>query len=396
MLTGLLATSLLLAPGEIAVHVEGEGYLRFLREGRAVYARQAALVVEKGELREKSGPGFLPPIRVPAGHTVSIGEDGTVTLGPGHAAAGRLYLARFAPATAFEPSGAFVIARDRADLGYPAQAGYGKISTKTDAAPPKVELRRTQMGTPKPVETQPAPSPSRTVGNLTIAILAAVEVEGPKFSLGDIAKISGPAEDVARLNALDLGNAPVHGVPMLYTRERILAKATLLGFDRKALSLEMPPMVEITRKGQTVTVDKLVEVARRAVEEKLGMKGEMSPDDRIVDFRVPLGKLEIASEGVNLAGGVATVSLGIRIDGRRFTGRTLRLSGPALEVAVAMGSAVTVRFVSNGLMVEMPGKARTAGAIGQTIDVTVTIPETRETTTHQATIVRAGVVEVKL
>jgi flagella basal body P-ring formation protein FlgA len=73
----------------------------------------------------------------------------------------------------------------------------------------------------------------------------------------------------------------------------------------------------------------------------------------------------------------------------------VRLSGPSLEPAVAPGGQVTVRFVSNGLSVELPGRAKSAGAIGQIIDVAVTIPETRETTTHQGTVIAAGIVEVR-
>lgn len=401
MITGLFATALTFAPGALTVRVEGEGYLRFLREGRAVFARQADLVVEKGELREKSGPGFLPPIRVGSAAEVSIAPDGTVTARPNHTFAGRLYLARFTAGAAFEPSGAFVLARDRAELGYPQQPGFGAISCGGGRVEkPMSSVTNPPVREPVRVVRDPAPeshppAKSSAAGTVTIRVPATVEVEGAQITLGDIAQIQGAEADVARLKALDLGNAPMHGIPMRYARERLFGKVTYLGFDRRAVELDMPPTVEIRRKGQTVTADQIVAAAKKAVEEKLGLSGDLSPMDPVGEIQGPIGDLEIVAENVRQSDGVATVQIAVRIDGKRFFGRAIRLTGSCLETAVALGAPVSVRFVSNGLIVEMPGKAKSAGAIGQTIEVAVTLPENRETTLHQGTIVAAGVVEVR-
>jgi flagella basal body P-ring formation protein FlgA len=99
---------------------------------------------------------------------------------------------------------------------------------------------------------------------------------------------------------------------------------------------------------------------------------------------------------VSTSNGMATVTLGIRVDNRRILGRTIRLTGVALEPAVQAGGSVTVRFVSNGVVVEIAGRVRSSAAIGQTVEVTVNSGEGSGQSTHQGTVIAPGKVEVKL
>lgn len=62
----------------LQIRVDGEGYLRFARDGRAVYAPEASLVIRNGQLVHEQGFGFLPPIAVPDRASVTIELDGTV------------------------------------------------------------------------------------------------------------------------------------------------------------------------------------------------------------------------------------------------------------------------------------------------------------------------------
>lgn len=373
------------------VRVEGFGHFRFEREGRAVYAKSAVLVADRGEIRAASGESLMPPIRVSAMvDGIEVREDGTIVVqtASGTATLGRVMLAGVPDNAALEPIGAFVISRERPSLGFATQAGFGKVVMAVKPTGPAVP--------PKVVAVAPKLEPSQTpkaAGAITITIPATVTLEGPRITLGEISQITGG--DVDALRSLDLGNAPLHGIPMPYSRERIQARLLASGIDRRALVLQMGAAVEIRRKAQTIEGATLVERAKKAVFEKTGLQGELSADGRTTDIEAPMGEAEIVVENVAVTAGSASVTLSIRIDGKRFVGRTVKLSGPMLETAVQSGETVQVRFVAAGITVEMAGRARSSGFVGQTIQVLVTLPETRETTTHEAVIKAPGIVEVR-
>lgn len=389
MVLGLLTTVLTFAPVDLSVRVEGEGYLRLIRDGRAVYAKEATFAALSGKLSARGGALTLPTIALPSGDSaITIGEDGTVKFAS--ATVGRLMLAKFGENSYLVPVNGFLIARDRPILGFAGTEGFGQIAIVKRA--PNDERRndgvaRSILGPSNLSQNSKSPKLESR-----IAIPAEATIEGTRITLGEIARIEGPES----LKDLDLGNAPVHGVPMLYSRERILSRLAAQGYDRRNLVLDMPATVRIRRASQTVTPDQLIDRARAAILEKIGLEGELATDDRPAEIEAPKGELTISVESVTLGRGVASATLGIRVDGKRFVGRTLRFSGALLEPAVDAGSSVNVRFVSNGIVVELAGRSRNAGVIGQSIDVTVTNPETRETTTHSAVIVGRGRVEVRL
>lgn len=373
-----------------SVRVEGLGHFRFEREGRAVYAKSATLVSERGEIRASSGESLMPPIRVTAKvEGIELREDGTVVVqtASGTATLGRVMLAGFPESTALEPAGAFLVSRERASLGFATQGGFGKVVM---AVKPAVSAPTPRIA---PLVPKPEKGEAKTAGAVTVKIPAAVTLEGARITLGEIAQISGGDEE--KLKSLDLGNAPLHGIPMQYSRERIQARLLASGIDRRALSLQMAATVEIRRRAQMIEGATLVERAKKAVFEKIGFEGELNADGRTADLEAPLGEAEIVVENVAIAAGSASVSLSIRIDGKRFIGRMVKLSGPMLETAVQSGETVQVRFVAAGITVEMSGRARSSGFVGQTIQVLVTLPETRETTTHEAVIKAPGIVEVR-
>jgi hypothetical protein len=379
LFSSLVLATVAFASADFSIRVEGEGYLRFLQDGRAVYAKSATLTVSNGELQEKSGAALLPPIRISASQA-TIDEAGWIVVGSSKIA--RIILAKFP--SGLESSGSFLIARDRPQLGYAGSEGFGKILARDQGT----------EGSKEKVEKPSIPSaltPQRP-NAFRIAVPSTATVANAKFTFGEIAEVSGPEAD--RIKSIDLGNSPMHGVPLIYTRDRILAKIALLGIDRKAIDLSMGNAIEIRRQGQVITPEQLLARARQAVEEKAGLKGELNTTDRLVEIHVPTGALELTAESVSLGNGTATVTVGVRVDGKRFLGRTIRLSGSMLQPAILAGASVTVRFVSNGLIVELAGRAKSGGAIGQTIEVSVTA-EGVGTTTHQATIKSSGIVEVQ-
>ena len=371
------------------IRIEGEGYLRFVRDGRAVYAKSATLAIINGELKEKSGVSFLPSIQVSQNAVdFRISEDGWVFVrsAKGESRAARLLIARFANSLSETSDGLFV-ARERATLGFAGEDGFGKIISKNESALSNLKSQISNS------DNRNASTPQRlNAGQTRIVLPTIATVNGPKFTLGEVAEIQGQRAELAKV--LDLGTAPVHGVPMLYSRERIFARLTAIGLERAELS--MGATVEIRRAGQTVKRDQLIDRAKQAVEAKLGLIGDLTCDDKLADIHVPNGALEIAAEVVSTLNGAASVTLGIRVDGKRMIGRTLRLSGAILEPAVQAGGSVTVRFVSNGVVIEIAGRVRNTAAIGQTVEVTVSAGPGSSQSTHQGTVIAPGRVEVKL
>src|SRR5271154_7165920 len=90
-----LAFSVYTALTPVKVHVDGTGYMRFIRDGRVVYAKIATFVNIDGELGSE-GAKLLPGITIPAGtETIKIDLQGNVEAGPNHL--GRLVIAVFPP-----------------------------------------------------------------------------------------------------------------------------------------------------------------------------------------------------------------------------------------------------------------------------------------------------------
>jgi len=276
------------------IRIDGEGYLRFVRDGRAIYAKTADLSIQNGELKEKSGVSFLPPIQISQNAVdFRIAEDGWVFFrsSKGEARTARLLIARFSSALT-ETENTFFVARDRAALGFATEDGFGKIVSKTEERKTinenQISNLKSQISNSNNQNALTFQRPNART--LRISLPATATVEGPRFMLGEVAQCSGQGTELAK--TLDLGTAPVHGVPMLYSRERILARLTAIGLEKA--ELEMGPTIEIRRAGQMITPDQLIERARAAVEAKLGLKGELICSDKLATLTVPNGALEIA------------------------------------------------------------------------------------------------------
>src|SRR5580698_6886080 len=88
-----LAFSVYTALTPVKVHVDGAGYMRFIRDGRVVFAKAATFVSIEGQLGSE-GATVLPPISVPEGiQTLKVDLQGNVDAGSSHL--GRLVLAIF-------------------------------------------------------------------------------------------------------------------------------------------------------------------------------------------------------------------------------------------------------------------------------------------------------------
>ena len=115
-----------------AVRVDGEGFLRFVRDGRVVYAKEAELVARDGRLCHRLGPAVIPSITV--GSTFEIDLEGNVR--SGGVVVGRLVLATFAvPVSKIEEG--FLVSPERPKLGNPGEGVIGVVrSTRTAISGP--------------------------------------------------------------------------------------------------------------------------------------------------------------------------------------------------------------------------------------------------------------------
>lgn len=334
MLT-LVASLLCLAGPNLNVRVDGPGYLRFVREGRIVYATHAALVVTGGLLTDEHGMPITPAIRIPATtHALTVDLDGTI-----HAdskTVGRLVLATFEGP--LRPDGAVLVSTSRAKLVNPGDglAGVVRIAgapTILAAAPPT---------------------------GIVIHVHGLTEVESADVKLGDIADISGSP---ALANEVFAPTPPI-GIDLPVSQFRLKAICKKLGIEAE---LQIPAGAVIRRKCQEIPDAQFVVAAQKACAAEanglpLVATGEQPP------FKAPLGQVELRSEAVTHSGVNFVATIGVYVDGKRVNSRVISLK-PDASAQIKAGAQVKVLMRSAGLSVEIPARARSGGVVGQTITV---------------------------
>lgn len=360
MVAVFLCAIALAPPVSLTVRVDGEGYLRFVREGRIVYARAARLVVANGSLVHEQGLPLCPSVRVPVTATgLEVNLQGEVFgVSPGRTRITRLVLARFEGPVVQE--GPFATSARRASLGSPGEDTFGVIRTDRNGSPAQR-------------------SPSGGV----IAIRPLSEVDGGTVKLGDVAELDPGANGLA---GIDLGPAPAVGIDQIVTESRVRAALKRAGVEAE---VTVPKGAVIRRKGQTISHDLFVEAAVKAAQGQIG-EIPFTCTDRDVEFKAPAGRFELKAESVTFSGSVASVTVAAVVEGVRVNSRTLSLK-PEGAAQIRAGAAVKLVMKSAGVTVELPGKTRTAGWVGQTITVV-----TDSGSVLTGTVIGPDRVEVKL
>lgn len=386
----LLSFLVTLASAVTPVHltVDGDGYLRLMRDGRAVYAKSATLTtLPDGRLGTAAGDSVLPSIQVPSDAlSLEVDLEGQVfAISGGRLPIGRLVLALFPAGAALSDRGGVLLAADRPRLGNPGEGTNGVIRTGgTKSARPTVQ--------PQPTTSQPAPAG----GKARVTARAEAEVAGENIRLGDIATIEANEPLQTNLTQLDLGETPAFGARRVLDRMRILARLKAAGIASDSVELIVPASVNVTRQSQVVTHATFLAFAEKTVREAPNVAAEYVADDVAPDFKAPQGELKLISEGiVGLNTTNCQVKIAVFVDGKRINSRTVKLTATALPETIKSGTVVKVRFLAGGALIEMTGITRTAGKVGDQVSVEVR-PEGAERTLHMARIIAAGVVEVKL
>jgi len=415
----------------IDVSVDGEGYLRLSREGRAVYSKSVRLAIAaNGKLATPAGDALLPSISAPAGTTaLEVDLDGNVFAlnGPAKAKVGRIVLALFAEGTALSEQSGVLVAADRPKLGNPGDGTNGVIRATAAQIPaksqPVTEAPKTvpteapksaptiESAGSSPIKIDPAkptkgldPLPAvhkQPAGKketpLKIVVSGTGEVAGDKVTLGDIATVDGDEASADALRQIELGDAPVIGAKRSFDRIRILAKIRSAGFDPNKIDLIVPATISVERKGQSISQEQFNAAALKAIAESPGIATEYVAADAVgPDFLAPAGSYALVPEtisGVNTAS--ALVKIAVYVGVKKVNSRSVKLTAKSLPVSIRVGSAVKVLFRAGGAMVEVQGIARGSGTVGDTIPVEVKLPGS-EKTNHAGIVLKDGSVEVKL
>lgn len=434
-------------PQALKVTVDGDGYLRFSHDGRAVYAKSVKLSVSAdGKLATSEGDLVLPTINAPTDtQKLLIDLDGTVysIRGAGKAKLGRLVLALFPDGTALSEKDGLLYATDRPKLGNPGDDTNGvircelsSIQTK-NSAPDQIQRTETpqtipQESAPKtiPVDpptqkaavpktdpsknggTLPAVVPDNTTpktqtntptqqapatGKWSVIANGKAEVENDQILLGEVAQITADPTVKQAIEQIELGDSPTLGARHSIDRMRIVAKIKAAGFNVNDFDIIVPGTIEVTRKGQSITQEEFNQAAVKAILESPGLVTEYLPADaKGPDFLAPAGKYALVVEaisGVNTP--VVTAKVAVYVGIKRINSRTLKFNAKALPVAVKIGASVKVLFRAGGAVVETSGVARTAGRVGEPISVDVRLPGS-DKTNHSGLLMADGSVEVKL
>lgn len=361
----------------VTVRVDGDGYLRLLREGRAVFAKSATLTaLPDGRLGTTSGDPVLPSLSVPSG-AISVDLEGHVRVGD--STVGRLVLAIFPAGTSLTERNGVLIAADRPKLGNPGEGTNGVIRTGVSS-----------------VATTATSAIKVATGKARVIAKAEAEVAGDTVRLGDLATIEAAEPLFSTLNRLDLGETPAFGVRRVYDRTRIAARLKTAGIDTDVVELLIPSAVSVTRQAQTITHATFIEAALKAVEGNPANAAQYASDDAAPDFKAPTGDLKLVTESVTgLNTPTCTVKLAVFVDGKRINSRTVRLAATTMPEMIKVGAVVKVRFIAGAALIELTGVARSAGKVGDQISVEVR-PDGADKTLHLGRLVAAGVVEVKL
>ena len=418
MIKAILLSTLCLSGPVLKVRVDGDGYLRFIRDGRAVYAKEAALQINNGKLCDAAGDSVLPSIQLGAGASdLAVDLEGNIygVYNGNKVKAGQLVLAQFPPTEAFQKQDVVLIADDRPHLGTPGDENFGVIRLLPgfDVPEVKVTINPQQPAAPKKGtflipdsianKLVQGAQPKHVVANATVDGKVQITVQqhsvitGDHILLGQIAQIDGDPETVAKLQNVDLGDTPPTGVKRIIDRSRITIRLRFAGMKPELFNIEVPEGADIRRKGQTIPNSDFVVAAIKALIEKNATTGTWESTDSFADLEVPSGKLELKAEEMNgIDTGAASVIVAIYIDGSRFNSRTVHLKLKDNVPPVQPGAAVKVVMIAGQAQVECPGVARTGGRMGQSIQVEVQIGNPPVKTFHTGIVKGPGMVEVRL
>jgi hypothetical protein len=391
MTSVLIACIVGLAGPTAKVSVDGEGYLRFVRDGRVVYARSATLSIADGKLSQEAGCPVAPTISVsgsPAKIEVDLEGNVRGAYGGQTRLLGRLVLAVFAGAGPTPDTSGLMVASDRPTLANPGEGATGVIrSSGSSAEVTPVKPKATPITPEKP------PAWALATGPVHITVHPLSQVSGKQFLLGEIADVEGDGADALR--QVVIGESPALGVERGIDKVRIQGRLRMAGINPTSFDIQVPANAKVGRQSQKVTNDQF---SQKAIEAALVQVpgADFKCTSNQGDMAVPEGTVELIAERTTQNGTNVAVTIAIMVDGKRFNSRTLTLVAAIGANQVKAGSAVRIKVISNGAAVEVSGRTKTTANVGGSVEV-ITNPTAQMPSSTLTGVLKApGIVEVKL
>lgn len=417
----ILAVALL--PLQTKVRIEGDGYLRFSYDSRAVYAREATLTVADGHLCQEHGLQTLPTINVSdQAETITVDRDGSVfiVISGQKVKAGTLVLAKFSSGEEPIPSKLLMIATGKPQLGYAGKNGFGTITSGSarisEPKPTEQPITKPEPPTTKPETTSAeihGAEPDKTrlpekkqdvlpgkvtpphdaqVSKPKVMIHTESEVDTDQIRLGDVADLEGPADWVQRVSGVSLGETPALGVDRIIDQVRVEARLQAAGFKRGEIDVIVPGGSRVTRKGQKIEHQQFVDEAMRFATKQMAGDGTLSSERPGVVMIAPSGDLKLVAETIARSGRNVSVMVAAYVDGKRFNSRTVTL---ALDDdptgGIRIGSKVKVHVRSNGVSLQTDGLVKRVDARHKTVEI-----QTPDGVTLIGKVGANGVIEVQI
>ncbi|MES1228221.1 MAG: hypothetical protein ABUL72_06080, partial [Armatimonadota bacterium] len=333
-------------------HVEGEGYLRLMNEGRQVFTKSCTLVVSGGRLQAADGPALLPTIPVPGEpQSITVGLDGTVTglYVTGKRSLGRLILADFPADVRPVASGNYYLCYGKPDLGNPGEGNYGVV--QMDKKPDEtVTIKAPSTAKISPVPLTPTPN----AVELTLKTTSTIDSES--VTLGDV--VDGLSPDLA---SLDLGVTPPVGIERHVSRQQITDRLRRAGYKQDQVRFGGAAQTTVSRAGQQVNHEDFVQAACTKAKEELNAEA-IATGPSAPSMTVPKGKVELIPESSQVSGSTDRVTIAVYVDGKRFNSRVISCRVNAAVQApnqkVSTGQQVDVVLKKGGLTVQTKGVVR--------------------------------------
>lgn len=348
----MIALLLVSLPTVPTLSVEGAGYLRFLREGRVVYARSAAIMVVQGRLAHRSGARLMPEIMVGEGATWEITADGTIRVGGRNA--GRIVLALFAGAEPTIGPDGLGTATDRAALAAPGTQDAGTLKWIRPAAPapaPAASPAPSQQSLPTPskVVASEIAAPSRT----RLEVRAEIEINAEQIKIGDLVT-NAPAAWAD----LVVDPAPPLGMTRKIDRIRIESRLRRTGVDpRTAIEWAGSTEISIRRASQTISAEQIEQFALQTLNDRFATTLRFnSLQNTPQPMTVPPGTVDMIPGEARASGNTMSLPIEIRVNGVRHNSRTLNFRTESLIKLPTVGSTVSVFSKIGGIRIENTGR----------------------------------------
>lgn len=245
------------------------------------------------------------------------------------------------------------------------------------------------------VKVYPPSSPTQQAPGIkaTVLVKALSEVDGPRYTLGDIAEIVAAEELKAKLEQIDMGAAPVAGIPRPVVAARIQSFLMVAGLKAKEFDVRIAPDAKVALKVQTIELDRFLEVAKEAVAAVVGPQVTLKNSQTFPDFVAPMGEVQLEAGRPSKSQNGYSVLVSVFVAGKKINSRVINLQVDAASASTAIKAGDTVRIYlrSAGASIEVTGRARTSGFAGQQITVVSSTGSV-----HQGTVISGSEVEVKL